>query len=86
MDYYVLLIEKSGEAIARVIGSAPTSSAARELAQSLDVKQHGRITGRTFYLDHEGLIAWRARGKISAIGSLTPEQDLPEPLPRQASA
>ncbi len=86
MDYHVLLVEKNGDAVARVIGSAPTSSAARDLAQSLDIKLHGRVTGRTFYLDHEGLIVWRARGKISPIGSLAPEHDLPDSQPAQASA
>lgn len=76
MDYYVLLVDKDGEAFARVIGSSPTSAAARELAQALDIKQHGRITGRTFYLDQEALIAWRSRGKIAPIGSLMPELDV----------
>ncbi|MBK1707005.1 hypothetical protein [Halochromatium glycolicum] len=75
MEYYVLLVEKNGDAIARVIGSAPTSSAACDLAQDLDVKLNGRVTGRTFYLDHEALIAWRTRGKVAPIGSLIPEVD-----------
>lgn len=76
MEYYVLLVEKNGDAIARVVGSCPTSSGARDLAQSLDIKQHGRITGRTFYLDHDALISWRSRGKIAPIGALIPELDV----------
>lgn len=76
MDYYVLLVDKDGDSIARVIGTAPTSSAARNLAQALDIKQHGRITGRTFYLDQEALVTWRSRGKIAPIGSLVPELDV----------
>lgn len=79
MEYYVLLVEKKGNAIARVIGTSPSSSAARKLAQALDVKQHGRITGRTFYLDHDALISWRSQGKVTAIGSLRPELDVRAP-------
>jgi hypothetical protein len=70
MEYYVLLVEREGSTIAKVIGSAPTSSAACDLAQALDVKLHGRITGRTFYLDQEALIAWRTRGKVAPVGEL----------------
>ncbi len=76
MDYFVLLVDKDGDAIARVIGSAPTSSAACDLAQSLDVKVHGRVTGRTFYLDQDALIYWRNQGKVAPIGSLMPELDV----------
>lgn len=75
MDYYVLLVEKKGEAFARVIGSSPNSTGARQLAVELDKKLHGRITGRTFYLDHESLIAWRTKGKVAPIGSLIPGVD-----------
>lgn len=75
MDYYVLIVERNGDAIARVIGSAPTSSAARKLAESLDIKQHGRITGRTFYLDQNAMIAWRTIGKVAPIGALVPEAE-----------
>lgn len=76
MDYFVLLVDKDGDAIARVIGSAPTSSAACDLAQNLDVKVHGRVTGRTFYLDQDALIYWRNQGKVAPIGSLMPELDV----------
>ena len=75
MDYYILLAEKRGESFARVIGSAPTSTAACQLAVDLDKELHGQITGRTFYLDHEALIAWRTRGKVAPIGSLIPGLD-----------
>ena len=78
MEYYVLLAKKDGDRIARVIGTSPTSSGACDLAQALDFKLHGRITGRTFYLDHDALIAWRSRGKIAPIGSLMPEVDVLE--------
>lgn len=70
MEYYVLLVEREGAAIARVVGSAPTSSAACDLAQALDIERHGRITGRTFYLDQEALVAWRTRGKVAPIASM----------------
>ncbi|MBK5939428.1 hypothetical protein [Halochromatium roseum] len=79
MEYYILLVEKNGDALARVIGTSPSSSTARELAQALDVKHHGRITGRTFYLDHDALISWRSQGKIAPIGSLRPELDIRAP-------
>jgi hypothetical protein len=58
-----------------VIGSAPTSNSARELAESLDIRKNGRITGRTFFMDQETLIAWRARGKVAPIGPLIPESN-----------
>jgi hypothetical protein len=73
MEYYVLLVERRGDAVARVIGSAPDSTAARSLAEALDIKEHGRITGRTFFMDQKALIVWRTHGKIAPIDSLIPE-------------
>jgi hypothetical protein len=73
MEYFVLLVEKQDRAIAKVIGSAPNSSAARKLAESLDIKHHGRITGRTIFMDEKTLITWRVRGKVASVGSLIPE-------------
>ncbi len=75
MEYFVLLVEKKGNALARVIGSAPTSSTARKLAEALNIHQHGRITGRTFFMDQKTLIEWRTRGKVASIGSLIAEVD-----------
>ena len=85
--YYVMIAEQRTPAVARSIGRAETSSAARRLAVSLDLALHGRPTGRLFYLDQESFIDWCTRGKAvgAAPGGLVdatePEPKAPAPAP-----
>lgn len=74
--YYVMIAERSLPAVARSIGRAESSTAARRLAVALDIALHGRPSGRLFYLDQETFIAWCARGK--AVGA-SPGSPLAEP-------
>jgi hypothetical protein len=85
--YYVMIAERSLPAVARSIGRAESSTAARRLAVSLDIALHGRPSGRLFYLDQETFIAWCARGKAvaAAPGALAEWQE-PTPATGEAAA
>lgn len=65
--YYIMIAEQRERAVARNIGRAESSMAARRLALAMDIAMHGRPSGRIFYLDQESFIDWCARGK--AVGA-----------------